>query len=1536
MAEAKNTFIASKMNKDLDARLISNKEYRNAVNVAVSRSEEDSVGSLENILGNSYLTRFGLDEDCGIEIIGHCIDDVNQDIYVFLTNYTDSSASRLDNKIGELRAAFCGIGVYSSKENTGKIIVAGNFLNFSKTHYITGVNIVENLLFWTDDRNQPRKINAQTAQGDPWIENVSIGYYSSEDSVSVAKYYPHSPIDLYDGAGVFKDSTMVDKTSKFLPSHVCALVDSTSPTVAGSSLDLILVGNYLNIEIGDLISGKGLESFGGIPIVIAPTPSFAAGLTTIKLSSVIETPTYTPVATTYEPIIYAQKPNPDHELAWPGDPNYLEDRFVRFSYRFKFDDDEYSLMAPFTQECFVPQQDGYFIGDNAEEEDPGVGQEMAAVRSTIVGFMRNKIDDITLVINPPTKQGGQLVADRIIPFDEIFDKLKVVEIDILYKESDGTTIKVVDTLKKSDFEDPVSLSGDKLIYNYQSTKPWKTLPEKEITRVYDKVPIRALAQESAGNRIIYGNFIDKHTSPSHLDYTVEISLKSPLPDPGDFIDSASYVRKEYQNHTLKQNRNYQVGIVLSDRYGRQSDVILSKVRDIAAGVEKGSTIYHSYHSDNFNLIEDFTFSSPDDPTTWPGDMLNTIWYNEIPKTINVPGYPGLYSIADGTLIGYENLVDSGGWGALTSCSGTLEADGAPGVVWATVEFNTDGAGFINSDGLNITSGGDPGLYYQGMPLTLNSPCGGTATATAVTPIENPLGWYSYKVVVKQIEQDYYNCYLPGSLAGYPDNFDNPGGGPPAFWDPYIYPVNEETKTGHTVLLNDNINKIPRELKEVGPDQKQFGSGVVLYGRVENIMTGGGPSVSNKQYHPENNFHSAVTISTLVDLSLGSLSYDTTADDPKPGLPPFDNEGAMRFFYQGNTNPLIARIETTDKFGSDKGDEMQPFLSVYETKPVESNLDIFWETSTSGLISELNTAILEEDSTIATGIQNPQIFWSEANPAGTVISNNFTTLGVGGLPLAGCVITLDEVVVDRPAQDIVTNKFLLELVAPDTYRIKLTTTPYVHEFWYRDDSCIDCNDKNQYKFTLTSTRTVPGYGTTSITETFLGQLGNESPDYHLMYPTPSCIKERTWLSTMTMTPGSSEDNWAGGKGPTIDWSGGGYNTSETKVIVGATSQSWALPLTGFAPETWNGIFTAVNGAWKSDQPGFNDGVSKGQEIEWSIPRQYQVSCYQNTTNGALEMVFGYINGQGMPLGGNNAGGLSLPQGPIYRSHIANNTIDVEAYVGELYNNGKHYWPDLEYWSSGMASPLPNIKTLLMNNQPAGPGVGSYYSYTNGVVPISQLNTKFGFWEGATGGGACGVSYAGTGFTGNNVESGPGSWGPEFIVGCHPSSTSNISNTLNTTQCPDPSANSGAQASILVKAANSGKCWYEMPAGRYVVTLRATDCSGVGSGRRYVEWDVPIWIRPYKWGVCKNDLGQIDSQGRGCWTGGGWASQNKNAAHPITYWFRSSPGGFGTDTIPWEVLYNGGFPGNYDDYMLDYGFTPQYPPDVEPYPGGGLGC
>jgi hypothetical protein len=78
------------------------------------------------------------------------------------------------------------------------------------------------------------------------------------------------------------------------------------------------------------------------------------------------------------------------------------------------------------------------------------------------------------------------------------------------------------------------------------------------------------------------------------------------------------------------------------------------------------------------------------------------------------------------------------------------------------------------------------------------------------------------------------------------------------------------------------------------------------------------------------------------------------------------------------------------------------LVVLETAPVESRLDIFWETSTSGLISEVNDAV-GGSANIVSGFStdyNVSLF-NEGIIAGEKISSNDFTLvnGIGANILA---------------------------------------------------------------------------------------------------------------------------------------------------------------------------------------------------------------------------------------------------------------------------------------------------------------------------------------------------------------------------------------------------------------------------------------------------------------------------------------------------------------------------------------------------------
>ena len=275
-------------------------------------------------------------------------------------------------------------------------------------------------------------------------------------------------------------------------------------------------------------------------------------------------------------ISFAQ-PNPDYDSSWSGDPDYVKDRFIRFSYRFKFDDGEYSIMAPFSQSCFVPRQSGYFILNDDEQ----------TYRSTVVSFMENNATQVDLNIE--------------MPYANIETNLKVTEVEILYKESDQVAIKSVESIPITAVNANMQANANSSVftYKYLSTKPYKVLPEDQTTRVYDKVPVRAFSQETSSNRIIYGNFIDKHSSPDSLTYGLGFADKEKPPSVGALNANNIYSQIEYPNHTLKQNRNYQLGVVLADRYGRSSTTILSS-EDVATEVGSiqygNSTIYVPYTS----------------------------------------------------------------------------------------------------------------------------------------------------------------------------------------------------------------------------------------------------------------------------------------------------------------------------------------------------------------------------------------------------------------------------------------------------------------------------------------------------------------------------------------------------------------------------------------------------------------------------------------------------------------------------------------------------------------------------------------------------------------------------------------------------------------------------------------------------------------------------------------------------------------------------------------------------------------------------
>ncbi len=621
MPEIKNTFLKSKMNKDLDSRLIPNGEYRDAQNLSISKSEGADVGSLENILGNTIISDLKnkiktLEADKletywtgstirpteiqtnQLEIIGYYSAVSIDTLFLFITDYRDSSNDRLSNFAYNdistsppgpqfvAKGAMCYIVQFNLISNESRILVGGSFLNFSKTHPILNVNLLEDLLFWTDNRNQPRKINIKKAaltgsfngSWETWSgSRTNNPYYYNEDHISVAKFAPYECFKFIDSSD---NNTLISNSEEFLPPHI--VTSANADTSAGGST-IEIAGNYILSGNNPDIVGDNSDPYDDADRLtvhiddvyydyLISSVSDDGANTDITLTEALNAsnPDFPDDGLEVDNgVILISRKNPDYNSSYRGDINLLKDKFPKFSYRFKYDDGEYSLMAPFTQAAFTPKQFGYFIDDD----------ENITLQSGNVKFMENRVDQVKLNLTLPYNG------------DEMKDSLKVEQLQVLVKNSDELAVRVVEDVDVSRLGTDISYE-----YNYLSSKAIKTLPEADLIRVHDKIPVRALTQEIISNRVVYGNYLDKHTSPISLNYELNYNSKS-ITSPND------KTAIEFPNHTLKQNRSYQVGVVLIDKYGRASNVILNDSDNV--GTAKNSTIYADYISETNPAFTNF-------------------------------------------------------------------------------------------------------------------------------------------------------------------------------------------------------------------------------------------------------------------------------------------------------------------------------------------------------------------------------------------------------------------------------------------------------------------------------------------------------------------------------------------------------------------------------------------------------------------------------------------------------------------------------------------------------------------------------------------------------------------------------------------------------------------------------------------------------------------------------------------------------------------------------------------------------------------
>ena len=185
MGNVRRNFIKGRMNKSVDERLVPNGEYIDALNVRLGSTEGSEIGSVENSKGNTRLTTLqyqGVDLSDSARCLGAFEDGVNETVYWFIH---DSANTASATGVVDIIASF-----RTTDEVLTYHVISTSVLNFNPTFLITGVDKVEDLLFFTDDYNPPRKINVVENYPQP-ISATDVDQITNDD-INVIKRPPNA------------------------------------------------------------------------------------------------------------------------------------------------------------------------------------------------------------------------------------------------------------------------------------------------------------------------------------------------------------------------------------------------------------------------------------------------------------------------------------------------------------------------------------------------------------------------------------------------------------------------------------------------------------------------------------------------------------------------------------------------------------------------------------------------------------------------------------------------------------------------------------------------------------------------------------------------------------------------------------------------------------------------------------------------------------------------------------------------------------------------------------------------------------------------------------------------------------------------------------------------------------------------------------------------------------------------------------------------------------------------------------------------
>ena len=186
MAKEQKSFVKGRMNKSVDERLLPEGEYVDALNIRLGSTELSEIGAVENSKGNVKLTTLKYD---GVALsndavcIGAFDDSAEETMYWFVHDPANPQAT---GSVVDMIVSF-----NTQTQQLTYHVITTELLNFNPTYLVNAVDKIDDLLFFTDDYNPPRKINVTRGYAQPVAHVDQI----TELDISVIKPQPmESPV----------------------------------------------------------------------------------------------------------------------------------------------------------------------------------------------------------------------------------------------------------------------------------------------------------------------------------------------------------------------------------------------------------------------------------------------------------------------------------------------------------------------------------------------------------------------------------------------------------------------------------------------------------------------------------------------------------------------------------------------------------------------------------------------------------------------------------------------------------------------------------------------------------------------------------------------------------------------------------------------------------------------------------------------------------------------------------------------------------------------------------------------------------------------------------------------------------------------------------------------------------------------------------------------------------------------------------------------------------------------------------------------